>query len=404
MAQYEFALENSLLIHVKKAQPHSKYKCANNDCTSLLIPIFGDTGREHHFRHLDLKTSHEDESELHYNTKHMMAEKLRVAIDAKTPIIYNHYLKNGTLFAHIDLNKKLFNNCTVVTEKSVSNEYRPDIAILENSILKLSVEIIHTHDIDAGIYLYLKQNKLLCIKIHITHELYHFLLGLLGLPLFSSNDKNFSFINFIEFFELPEEKEQEYFCDENDDVAYDFTTRYNSYKDEDDSGFSWKEHLKQTALKSGALLDVIISDDDRKYYADIIYKKHCFKILDNTFLSRQVLLDMAYCFQFANYRGDWIVDHRKTKCSIISNTCIQLPNTDKNVFEVLFGLFYNRIIFDFGKKFNNRFFIAHNIEPFFRRHVFQYYHYHGIFSNDFLNAGILDYPHDVTSCFRSKKL
>lgn len=200
MAQYEFARTEEGIIHIEKAEPHKKYLCADEGCNSLLIPVFGEVGREPHFRHEIITDFHAGETPLHFNTKHLIAEKLRIAIRDYQPIYY-FYGKN-LIENVVNLSEVFVCNPVINIEKSVSKEYRPDISVINEGVCVLSIEIIYSHELDKGALEYILKNKIMVIKIYITDILYQKLLHNNGL-WFKANDPDYQILNYRSYFIIP---------------------------------------------------------------------------------------------------------------------------------------------------------------------------------------------------------
>jgi len=190
MVEYEFAKDDDgNVININQATPHKKYVCANDECNTNMIPVYGQTGRAYHFRHENINFSHSGETELHYNFKHLLAQRI------KNGCIY-HLIseRTGNYLGKINLNVTDFK---VYVEKPVSIEYKPDICIFneDNNKIMYTVEIVNTHNLDAGASDYINKNDIMCIIIYATHELYNYLSEKSSIELWS-DFKGYNFLNF----------------------------------------------------------------------------------------------------------------------------------------------------------------------------------------------------------------
>lgn len=192
MVEFEFAKDGlGNIVNISIAAPHKKYICANEECGSNLIPVFGTTGRAYHFRHENTNYTHNGETELHYNMKHLVGKLISISSE-----LFYHYISknNGRYIGCVNLhmgNGKL----DVFIEKNISSNYRPDVSVYKDGQLVYVVEIIVSHDIEISSLEYIEQNRILCINIKASDSLYKYYTEVRRFD-FWSDDSNNEYLNF----------------------------------------------------------------------------------------------------------------------------------------------------------------------------------------------------------------
>ena len=169
--QYEFAKnERGELTHISRASRDQKYVCANEACGSEMIVKQGCV-RAYHFAHKNVVITHAGETEIHYNTKHLLCDYIRHHIKTKKPVSLEYISKNTGRWSG---SQNIIQDADdVKVEATLATEYHPDVAVFRNGNPILALEVVHTHDLEESAIDYLTQTKLPCIKISITDGIYN---------------------------------------------------------------------------------------------------------------------------------------------------------------------------------------------------------------------------------------
>lgn len=149
----------------------------------------------------------------------------------------------------------------------------------------------------------------------------------------------------------------------------------------------WHIALQNDAADRGAEIEVpIINDAGVKRIADIVIQQRVIE-LQHSIISRDEILSRVFFYENMGYKNDWVIDHTQSEYIEIKPENIRIINNSKAVFDILFHLFYARVIFDFGCV-PKRFFLAKDMIPPRDRYAPQYIKYSGFFMSDYLVTGL----------------
>lgn len=161
MVQYEYAINLSGdRVNASLVPSGVEYYCV--ECGDPMYAVPGDV-QSPHFRHKNAFGNASNvihEGPLHYNTKFLIYDYIKMFFDAGKPLCIKISDKNG--FKHYINILELATS--VDCEVNLSSKYRPDISIVGGK-LDYAIEIIHTHPMTKSAVRYVNDNKINVIKV-----------------------------------------------------------------------------------------------------------------------------------------------------------------------------------------------------------------------------------------------
>ena len=198
MVEYEYANNhNKEQIEASLAPIGEIYYCI--ECDEEMYVVNRGSKQSPHFRH-KVESNSVHEGALHFNTKCLIYDYVNSFFVCGSPLYVKVKCLDGFTYWY-----NILNNVEIVQkEKSMADEYRPDVSIIGTDFI-FSIEIIDTHPLSSTAKQYIVDNDLNLIEVNATIDVYeevknnfHDRIDTLFASILASRNTKFSFSSSLE--------------------------------------------------------------------------------------------------------------------------------------------------------------------------------------------------------------